>query len=152
MSCLPGSWSLMTTRATPYGRRLQAVLQPRLRSADFSRFLQGSVRTHSIPGLACRYCQNIFCPASINTSAFARNPVGSHSYKLDQWRHGENLTLSRTRMPRKPSQNRPLISRIIPDRRTVPELSANNIDTMGLNPIRTPAYSGRPDLAKNCAL
>ena len=31
----------------------------------------------------------------LHTTSFARNPVGSHYYKLDSWTHGENLKLSR---------------------------------------------------------
>lgn len=91
----------------------------------------------------------------IRTTAFARNPVGSHYYKLDQWNHGENIKLSRNaNSVLGPATIEKLISRIIPDKSAqFLELMADNIDSMALDPIK---YSRiipvRPKLKKNLNL
>lgn len=91
----------------------------------------------------------------IRTTAFARNPVGSHYYKLDQWNHGENIKLSRNaNSVLGPATIEKLISRIIPDKSAqFLELMADNIDSMALDPIK---YSRiipvRPELKKNLNL
>ena len=74
----------------------------------------------------------------LHTSSFSRKPVGSNYYKLDSWTHGENIKLSRN-----PSSvlgqakiDR-LVTRIIPDDSAqFLELMADNIDLMGLTPIK----------------
>lgn len=91
----------------------------------------------------------------LHTTAFARNPVGSHYYKLDSWTHGENLKLSR-------NQNSvlgqaridKLITRIIPDNSAqFLELMAGNIDYMGLDPIKySRIIPARPELQQKLAL
>ncbi len=91
----------------------------------------------------------------IHTTAFARNPVGSHYYKLDSWTHGENLKLSRN--PKSvlgPANIDKLITRIIPDNSAqFLELMADNIDSMGLDPIKySRIIPARPELQKKLAL
>lgn len=91
----------------------------------------------------------------LHTTSFARNPVGSHYYKLDRWAHGENLKLSR-------NQNSVLgqaridhlITRIIPDNSAqFLELMADNIDYMGLDPIKySRIVPARPELQQKLAL
>ncbi len=91
----------------------------------------------------------------LHTTAFARNPVGSHYYKLDNWAHGENLKLSR-------NQNSvlgqaridKLVTRIIPDNSAqFLELMADNIDLMGLDPIKySRIIPARPELQQKLAL
>lgn len=74
----------------------------------------------------------------LHTTAFARNPVGSNYYKLDSWSHGENLKLSRNPasvLGQAKIDN--LVTRIIPDSSAqFLELMADNIDSMGLDPIK----------------
>lgn len=74
----------------------------------------------------------------IHTTAFARNPVGSHHYQLDKWNHGENIQLSRNANAAVGSANiDKLVTRIIPDNSAqFLELMAGNIDSMGLDPIK----------------
>jgi peptide/nickel transport system substrate-binding protein len=91
----------------------------------------------------------------LHTTAFARNPVGSHYYKLDSWTHGENLKLSRN--PTSvlgPAKIDKLITRIIPDNSAqFLELMADNIDSMGLDPIKySRIIPARPELQKKLAL
>jgi len=91
----------------------------------------------------------------INNTPFARNPVGSHYYKLDSWKNGQYLKLTRndnaTQGQAKISN---LLSRIIPDKAAqFLELSADNIDSMALNPIQyARIFPARPELNKNIAL
>jgi len=87
----------------------------------------------------------------IHTTAFARNPVGSHYYKLDSWTHGENLKLSRN--PTSvlgAAKIDKLVTRIIPDNSAqFLELMADNIDLMALDPIKySRIIPARPELQK----
>ena len=91
----------------------------------------------------------------IHTTAFARNPVGSHYYKLDSWTHGENIKLSRN--PTSvlgAAKIDKLVTRIIPDNSAqFLELMAGNIDLMGLDPIKySRIIPARPELQKKLAL
>ncbi|WP_232496450.1 peptide-binding protein [Methylotenera versatilis] len=91
----------------------------------------------------------------IHTTSFARNPVGSHYYKLDNWTHGENIKLSRN--PTSvlgPAKIDKLVTRIIPDNSAqFLELMADNIDSMGLDPIKySRIIPARPELQKKLAL
>ncbi|MES2579205.1 MAG: peptide-binding protein [Pseudomonadota bacterium] len=91
----------------------------------------------------------------IHTTAFARNPVGSHYYKLDSWTHGENLKLSRN--PTSvlgTAKIDKLVTRIIPDNSAqFLELMADNIDLMVLDPIKySRIIPARPELQKKLAL
>ncbi|MES2499196.1 MAG: peptide-binding protein [Pseudomonadota bacterium] len=91
----------------------------------------------------------------IHTTAFARNPVGSHYYKLDSWTHGENLKLSRNPTSVLGSAKiDKLVTRIIPDNSAqFLELMADNIDLMGLDPIKySRIIPARPELQKKIAL
>ncbi|MES2501045.1 MAG: peptide-binding protein [Pseudomonadota bacterium] len=91
----------------------------------------------------------------IHTTAFARNPVGSHYYKLDSWTHGENLKLSRNLTSvLGPANIDKLVTRIIPDNSAqFLELMADNIDSMGLDPIKySRIIPARPELQKKLAL
>ncbi len=91
----------------------------------------------------------------IHTTAFARNPIGSHYYKLDSWTHGENLKLSRNALSvLGPANIDKLVTRIIPDNSAqFLELMADNIDSMGLDPIKySRIIPARPELQKKLAL
>jgi peptide/nickel transport system substrate-binding protein len=91
----------------------------------------------------------------LHTTAFAREPIGSSFYKLDKWVHGENLTL--TRNPSSvlgQAKIDKLITRIIPDNSAqFLELMADNIDSMGLDPIKySRIIPARPELQDKLAL
>lgn len=91
----------------------------------------------------------------LHTTAFARKPVGSHYYQLADWKHGENITL--TRNPNSalgPARIEKLITRIIPDNSAqFLELMADNIDSMGLDPIKySRIIPARPELQKKLNL
>ncbi|CAN1506991.1 DdpA ABC-type dipeptide transport system, periplasmic component [Methylophilaceae bacterium] len=91
----------------------------------------------------------------INNTAFARHPVGSHYYKLSDWKNGQYLELSRNPYASQGQANiEHLLSRIIPDKAAqFLELSADNIDSMALNPIQyARIFPSRPDLSKNIGL
>ncbi|MEY3862494.1 MAG: hypothetical protein RIR60_860, partial [Pseudomonadota bacterium] len=85
----------------------------------------------------------------------ARHPVGSHYYKLSDWKNGQYLKLSRNPYASQGQANiEHLLSRIIPDKAAqFLELSADNIDSMALNPIQyARIFPSRPDLSKNIGL
>lgn len=91
----------------------------------------------------------------LHTTSFARHPVGSHYYKLDSWKHGEHLILSRNaNSVLGQAQIDRLITRIIPDNSAqFLELMADNIDLMGLDPIKySRIIPARPELLKKLAL
>lgn len=91
----------------------------------------------------------------INTTTFARNPVGSSYYKLEQWRNGERISLVRNPLSTQgEARIERLVSRFIPDAASqFLELMADNIDTMTLNPIQyARIFPSRPDLAQKIAL
>ncbi len=91
----------------------------------------------------------------LHTTAFARKPVGSHYYQLANWKHGQNLTL--TRNPNSvlgQARIEKLVTRIIPDNSAqFLELMADNIDSMGLDPIKySRIIPARPELQKKLNL
>ncbi len=91
----------------------------------------------------------------IHTTAFARKPIGSNYYKLDSWTHGENIKLSRNALSVLGQANiDKLVTRIIPDNSAqFLELMADNIDSMGLDPIKySRIIPARPDLQENLNL
>jgi peptide/nickel transport system substrate-binding protein len=99
--------------------------------------------------------QHLLKDEDINTTAFARNPVGSSYYQLESWRHGESISLVRNpKSTQGPAMIQRLISRSIPDTATqFLELLANNIDYMGLDPVQyARVFPSRPDLNKKIAL
>jgi peptide/nickel transport system substrate-binding protein len=82
--------------------------------------------------------KHLLAGQDLHTTAFARNPVGSSYYRLDSWKHGENLKLSRnpTSVLGQAKIDH-LVTRIIPDSSAqFLELMADNIDSMGLDPIK----------------
>jgi peptide/nickel transport system substrate-binding protein len=91
----------------------------------------------------------------LHTTAFTRKPVGSHYYQLADWKHGQNITL--TRNPNSvlgPARIERLVTRIIPDNSAqFLELMADNIDSMGLDPIKySRIIPARPELQKKLNL
>lgn len=91
----------------------------------------------------------------IHTTAFARNPVGSSYYQLANWKHGEHITLTKNPNSVLGQANiDQLITRIIPDNSAqFLELMADNIDSMGLDPIKySRVIPARPALTKKLNL
>lgn len=91
----------------------------------------------------------------VHTTAFARKPVGSNFYQLDVWKNGENIQLSRNpNSALGPAQIDRLITRIIPDNSAqFLELMADNIDNMGLDPIKySRIIPSRPELKQKLNL
>lgn len=91
----------------------------------------------------------------INTTTFARNPVGSHYYKLASWQNGERIILARNpNATQGQARIDQLVSRFIPDVASqFLELLADNIDSMALNPIQyARIFPARPDLTQKIAL
>lgn len=91
----------------------------------------------------------------IHTTAFARKPVGSNYYQLDQWKTGENIQLSRNPSAvLGPANIDHLVTRIIPDSSAqFLELMAGNIDSMALDPIKyARIIPARPALKQQLAL
>jgi peptide/nickel transport system substrate-binding protein len=91
----------------------------------------------------------------VHTSAFARKPIGSSYYQLDSWTHGENIKLSRNASSVLGEANiEKLVTRIIPDNSAqFLELMADNIDSMGLDPIKySRIIPARPDLQEKLNL
>jgi peptide/nickel transport system substrate-binding protein len=91
----------------------------------------------------------------LHTTAFARRPIGSSYYKLDSWTNGENIKLSRN-LSSVLGQAKidKLVTRIIPDSSSqFLELMADNIDSMGLDPIKyARIIPARPELKQKLAL
>lgn len=99
--------------------------------------------------------KHLLAGQDLHTTAFARNPVGSNYYKLDSWAHGENLKLSRNNNSvLGQARIDKLITRIIPDNSAqFLELMADNIDLMGLDPIKySRIVPARPELQQKLAL
>ena len=91
----------------------------------------------------------------LHTTPFARKPIGSSYYQLDSWTHGENIKLSRNSSSVLGEANiEKLVTRIIPDNSAqFLELMADNIDSMGLDPIKySRIIPARPDLQQKVKL
>ena len=91
----------------------------------------------------------------INTTAFARKPVGSHYYQLEEWKEGERISLVRNpNATQGPPRIDRLVSRFIPDPASqFLELMADNIDVMNLNPVQyARIVPARPEMNKKIAL
>lgn len=99
--------------------------------------------------------KHILLGQDINTTAFARNPIGSHYYKLKEWKNGERIVLEANLTA---TQGRPriekLVSRFIPDPAAqFLELMADNIDVMNLDPVQyARIVPARPEMQKKIAL
>jgi len=91
----------------------------------------------------------------INTTAFARKPVGSNYYQLERWLNGERISLVKNpHSTQGEAKIERLVSRFIPDAASqFLELMADNIDSMNLNPIQfARIFPSRPDLTEKIGL
>lgn len=99
--------------------------------------------------------KHLLAGQDINITAFARNPVGSHYYQLEEWRHGEHILLRRNPLASLGmARIERLVSRFIPDPASqFLELMADHIDIMGLTPIQyARIVPARPQLNRHIAL
>jgi peptide/nickel transport system substrate-binding protein len=90
----------------------------------------------------------------INSTPFARKPVGSHYYQLAEWDNGERIILARNpNATQGQARIDKLVSRIIPDPAAqFLELMADNIDSMNLSPIQyARIFPARPELNNRIA-
>ncbi len=153
------TWQKVTDEKTrtPYGSDFKLVIKAETPDANtfkvtyavpYAPALDTWAGLHILP-------KHLLKDQDINTTAFSRNPVGSHYYKLDRWKNGQYLKLTRNNNATQ-GQARidSLLSRIIPDKASqFLELSADNIDSMGLNPIQyARIFPARPDLNHHIAL
>jgi peptide/nickel transport system substrate-binding protein len=99
--------------------------------------------------------EHILKGQDINTTSFARKPIGSHYYRLGEWKNGERIALVRNpNATQGQARIDRLVSRFIPDPASqFLELMADNIDTMGLSPIQyARIFPAREELNRKIAL
>lgn len=117
-------------------------------STPFSPALSSWASLHILP-------KHLLLGQDLRKTTFARKPVGSSYYQLDQWNAGENIKLTRNPNSTLGQANiHQLITRIIPDTSAqFLELMADNIDSMGLDPIKySRIIPARPKLKENLNL
>lgn len=143
--------------ASPYASDFQLVKQAEAPSALIFKVTYDQAYAPALDSWAGLQIlpEHLLKNQDLHTTSFARNPVGSSFYKLDSWAHGENIKLSRN-----PSsvlgqaKIDKLVTRMIPDNSAqFLELMADNIDSMGLDPIKfSRIIPARPELQKKLAL
>lgn len=153
------TWRLVTddNTRTPYGADFKLVTQAETPDPLTFRVHYAQPYAPALDSWAGLQIlpQHILQGQDINTTAFARNPVGSHYYKLKEWKNGERIVLEANPNA---SQGQPkienLVSRFIPDPAAqFLELMADNIDVMNLDPVQyARIVPARPELQKKIAL
>ena len=152
------TWQLVTDEKTrtPYGADYKLVKKAETPNPDtfkvtyaqpYAPALDSWSGLHILP-------KHLLEGQDINNTPFARNPVGSHFYELDQWKKGESISLKRNvNATQGQARIDRLVSRIIPDRAAqFLELMADNIDSMSLNSIQyARIFPSRPDLTAKIA-
>jgi peptide/nickel transport system substrate-binding protein len=153
------TWKTVTDKntRTPYGSDYQLVKKAEIPNSTtfkvtyehpYAPALDSWASLHILP-------KHILQGQDINNTPFSRNPVGSHYYALDQWKKGQSISLKRNPYS---TQGQAyidhIVSRIIPDRAAqFLELSADNIDSMGLGAIQyARILPSRPALNQQIAL
>jgi peptide/nickel transport system substrate-binding protein len=136
------TWKLVTDEKTrtPYGSDYKLVANAETPDARTFKVTYSQVYAPALDSWAGLQIlpQHLLKNQDINTTSFARKPVGSHYYKLENWVNGEHIDLVRNPLA---TQGQPkidrLVSRFIPDiAAQFLELIADNIDVMNLNPIQ----------------
>lgn len=135
------TWQLVTAESThsPYASDYQMVQRTETPDAQTFVVHYGEAFSPALDSWAGLQIlpKHLLQGQDVHTTRFAQHPVGSNYYQLQSWRHGEHLTL--TRNPRSvlgAAYIDTLIQRVIPDRGAqFLELMADNIDSMGLDPI-----------------
>jgi peptide/nickel transport system substrate-binding protein len=153
------TWQLVTNENThsPYASDYQLVKKAEAPDLQTFRVTYDQAYAPALDSWAGLQIlpKHLLLGQDLHTTSFARKPVGSSYYKLDDWKHGESITLSSN--PSSilgPTNINKLITRIIPDNSAqFLELMADNIDTMGLDPIKySRIIPARPELKKNLNL
>lgn len=153
------TWQLVTddkTR-TPYGADYKLVLKAETPDALTFRVSYAQPYAPALDSWSGLQIlpKHLLEGQDINTTAFARKPVGSHYYQLEEWKNGERISLVRNpNATQGPPRIERLVSRFIPDPASqFLELMADNIDVMNLNPIQyARIVPARPEMNKKIAL
>lgn len=153
------TWQKVTddNTRTPYGSDYKLVAKAEAPDANTFRVTYAAPYAPALSTWAGLHIlpKHLLKDQDINTTAFARNPVGSSYYKLERWKNGQFIKLTRNaNSTQGQAKIDNLLSRIIPDKAAqFLELSADNIDQMSLNPIQyARVLPARPVLNKNVAL
>lgn len=153
------TWKLVTddNTRTPYGADYKLVVKAETPDLLTFRVHYKEPYAPALDTWAGLYIlpKHILEGQDINTTPFARNPVGSHYYKLDSWRNGERITLIKNPLSTQGEAHiEKLVSRFIPDAASqFLELMADNIDSMSLNPIQyARIFPARAELNEKIAL
>lgn len=153
------TWKLVTDESTrtPYGSDYKLVIKAETPDALTFRVSYQEPYAPALDTWAGLQIlpKHLLEGQDINTTTFARNPVGSSYYKLEQWRNGERISLVRNPLSTQgEARIERLVSRFIPDAASqFLELMADNIDTMTLNPIQyARIFPSRPDLTQKIGL
>ncbi len=153
------SWQLVTDEntRTPYGSDYKLVIKAETPDALTFRVSYQEPYAPALDTWAGLQIlpKHLLEGQDINTTAFARRPVGSNYYKLERWLNGERITLVKNPLSTQgEARIGRLVSRFIPDAASqFLELMADNIDSMNLNPIQyARIFPSRPDLTQKIAL
>ena len=153
------TWKLVTDEntRTPYGADYKLVLKAEAPDARSFRVTYAQPYAPALDSWAGLQIlpQHLLQGQDINTTPFARHPVGSHYYQLEDWKNGERITLKRNpNATQGQARLDRLLSRFIPDPAAqFLELMAGNIDSMMLSPIQyARIFPARPALSKKIAL
>ncbi len=153
------TWQKVTddNTRTPYGADYKLVIKAETPDANTFRVTYNAPYAPALETWASLHIlpKHLLKDQDINTTAFKRNPIGSHYYKLAHWKNGQYLKLTRNpNATQGQAKINTLITRIIPDKAAqFLELSADNIDMMGLSPIQySRVLPARPELNQNVGL
>ncbi len=153
------TWKLVIDENTrsPYASDYQLVKKAETPDALTFRITYAQAYAPALDSWASLHIlpKHLLKDQDIHKTTFARKPVGSHYYQLDQWNPGENIKLSRNaNSVLGQAKIDKLITRIIPDNSAqFLELMADNIDSMGLDPIKySRIIPARPELKKDLNL
>lgn len=153
------TWQLITDEKTrsPYASDFQLVKQAEAPDARTFRVTYDQAYAPALDSWAGLQIlpKHLLQNQDIHTTAFAQKPVGSSYYQLASWEHGANIQLVRNPNAVLGQANiNKLVTRIIPDNSAqFLELMADNIDSMGLDPIKySRVIPARPELNKKLNL
>jgi peptide/nickel transport system substrate-binding protein len=153
------TWKLVTddNTRTPYGADYKLVIKAETPDALTFRVSYAQPYAPALDSWAGLQIlpKHLLQGQDINTTAFARHPVGSHYYQLAEWNNGERISLVRNpNATQGQARIDRLVSRFIPDPAAqFLELMADNIDSMGLSPIQyARIFPARPELNQKIAL
>jgi len=153
------TWKLVTddNTRTPYGADYKLVIKAEVPDPLTFRVTYEQPYAPALDSWAGLQVlpEHILKGQDINTTSFARKPVGSHYYQLGEWKNGERIALVRNpNATQGQARIDRLVSRFIPDPASqFLELMADNIDTMSLSPIQyARIFPAREELNRKIAL